>query len=231
MKKTAITYLLLSFLISISCFAQDTLVKKNGQQIIGKVLEVSSTEVKYKKADFPDGPTYTELKSTLERIKYNGGHVDIFQEVKVSKVEPVKTEDDYRQPVNDYKQPINKSQIVRKGSYYVQDDNFMREGQMYKELLKVKDPEITYRVKRARSEKGLRYMGFAAIPVFLGTVIIASISASSSTQSPTSREPLNIFLAGAAASGILLGTSIYFNIDRKVQNARAVRLYNEKYAK
>ncbi|HET6225930.1 MAG TPA: hypothetical protein VFF27_06600 [Bacteroidia bacterium] len=236
MKSNAIFSLVFSILLitSVSCLAQDTLVKKDGQLLIGKVLEVSPTEVKYKKADFPDGPTYTEIKATLERIKYRGGQVDVFPEVKSLKAES-KPEDDYRQQPtkkreDDYRSAEN-SKIVKLGGYYKQGDNFYRERQVQKILLKVNDPEINYRIKKARIENGLRYIGFAAIPVFAGSLMMASLASSSTKAYPNSREPLNIFVGGTVVSGILLGTSIYLNIDRKVNNAKAVHIYNEHFAK
>ena len=46
---------------------------RDGQQQIGKVLEISLTEVKYKKVDNIDGPTYSELKNNISAIKYKNG--------------------------------------------------------------------------------------------------------------------------------------------------------------
>lgn len=40
----------------LSALAQDVLVKKDGSSLLGRVEEVTETEVKYRKADNPDGP-------------------------------------------------------------------------------------------------------------------------------------------------------------------------------
>ena len=49
--------MLLAF-VAINASAQDVIVKKDGSTILSKVLEVSSTDIKYKKFSNPDGPTY-----------------------------------------------------------------------------------------------------------------------------------------------------------------------------
>lgn len=229
MKANSITYFLFPLLLIgyISCDAQDTIVKRDGQQLIGKILEVSPQEIRYKKIEFPDGPVYIEEKSNVEQIKYSGGYVDKFEEVKkevkTAVVITKKSEDDYRRLVQNYK-------IVKVGgSYYKQNDNFLSERQMQDVLLKVNDAKITYMVEKARLGKGLRYMGFAAIPIFMGSVIATSMSSVSYSSSST-RNSLNILVGGTVVSGIVLGTSIYLNIDYRVKNSQAIRLYNEKYA-
>jgi hypothetical protein len=60
----------------------DYILLKNGEEIGGKVLEVGSTEIKYKKCDNPDGPTYTVNKSEVFMIKYQNGTKDVFSDAK-----------------------------------------------------------------------------------------------------------------------------------------------------
>lgn len=58
--------------------AQDIITLKTGEDINVKVLEVGSLDVKYKKSDNPDGPSYTLLKSEIFMIKYQNGTKDVF---------------------------------------------------------------------------------------------------------------------------------------------------------
>ena len=58
--------------------AQDVIVKKDGSTILSKVLEVGQSEIKYKKFDNLDGPTYTIKKSELQSINYQNGAKDTF---------------------------------------------------------------------------------------------------------------------------------------------------------
>ena len=54
--------ILLFLLCSICVSAQDVIVKKDGTTILSKVLEVGQSEIRYKKHENPDGPTYTISK-------------------------------------------------------------------------------------------------------------------------------------------------------------------------
>ena len=84
-------FLLLLFISTNSIvfsFAQDVITKKNGDDILGKVIKVSETSVEYKRADNPDGPTYSIEKKELFMIRYQNGTKDVFnQEVEESQDE------------------------------------------------------------------------------------------------------------------------------------------------
>lgn len=60
--------------------AQDLLVYKNGDEQKVKVLEINTGDVKYKKWDNQQGPTYTVLKSELFMVKYQNGSKDVFKD-------------------------------------------------------------------------------------------------------------------------------------------------------
>ncbi len=53
--------------------AQDTLSTRYGESILVKVIEVGTSEVKYKKLDNLNGPVFSMLKSDLLMIKYANG--------------------------------------------------------------------------------------------------------------------------------------------------------------
>ena len=60
--------------------AQDVITTRRGEDINAKVLEVSTTEVKYKKASNPDGPTYSIYTTDIIMIRYENGDKDIFDD-------------------------------------------------------------------------------------------------------------------------------------------------------
>ena len=63
--------------------AQDTLSTRYGENILVKVIEVGTAEVKYKKLDNLNGPVFSMLKSDLLMIKYaNGTNEDFSKEEK-----------------------------------------------------------------------------------------------------------------------------------------------------
>lgn len=82
----------------------DLLVLKNGDEISGKVTEITLTEIKYKKCENLDGPIYTIAKEDVLFIKYVNGTKEIISKI----VETKKVEDDYVSPVPDKEEPIKK---------------------------------------------------------------------------------------------------------------------------
>ena len=63
---------------SLSMNAQDILVWKGGEVENVKVLEVTPTEVRYKKANNLNGPSFTEKRSSLISVKYENGETQKF---------------------------------------------------------------------------------------------------------------------------------------------------------
>jgi len=74
--------LLLLFAFTLGCgitvSAQDLITKKDGTDIQAKILEVTSTEVKYKKYSNLEGPTFTLLKSDILIVRYENGENEVF---------------------------------------------------------------------------------------------------------------------------------------------------------
>lgn len=70
--------LCLMFLSATCAFAQDVIVKKDGSTILSKVIEIGTSEVKYKKFSNQSGPTYSILKSEIQTINYQNGEKEDF---------------------------------------------------------------------------------------------------------------------------------------------------------
>ncbi|NTW32804.1 MAG: hypothetical protein HGB12_09295 [Bacteroidetes bacterium] len=79
MKKIFISIFIV-FIAFTHSFSQDVITKKTEENLQAKVLEIGPTEIKYKRFDNPDGPTYTILKSDVIMIRYENGSKDIFDE-------------------------------------------------------------------------------------------------------------------------------------------------------
>lgn len=77
---------LLLIIICLFCFknnhGQDLIIKRNGDITNAKVLEVQLVEIKYKKSENLQGPSYSILKSEVFMIKYSNGSKDMFDEEK-----------------------------------------------------------------------------------------------------------------------------------------------------
>ena len=88
-------------MFNISIYAQDVIFKKNGDEIKAKVEEIGSTDIKYKKFENLNGPSYTIAKSEVFIVKYENGTKDIINQIDNTSTEKQKqpsNNDD-----NDYK--------------------------------------------------------------------------------------------------------------------------------
>lgn len=73
MNKTIPILLVLLLFSTLSSFSQDIVTLKTGEEIRAKVLEVSVSEIKYKRFDNLSGPIYVLPKSGIEKIEYENG--------------------------------------------------------------------------------------------------------------------------------------------------------------
>lgn len=77
-------FLVAAFASMVCIQAQDVITKRNGDEILAKILEVNPTEIKYKRYDNPDGPLYVILKNDVLFVKYENGTNEVFDQESVS---------------------------------------------------------------------------------------------------------------------------------------------------
>ena len=82
---------LILLLTPLRIWAQDVIVKKDGSTILAKILEVNPNNVKYKKHNNLQGPTYTINISDLLSINYPNGDRDDFSDRKTSESDALET--------------------------------------------------------------------------------------------------------------------------------------------
>jgi hypothetical protein len=58
--------------------AQDTLTKRNGEEIAVKVVEITPAEVRFRRTDNPDGPLISVWKTDVFMVRYANGTKDVF---------------------------------------------------------------------------------------------------------------------------------------------------------
>ncbi|MGI4886376.1 MAG: hypothetical protein ACRYFR_15575 [Janthinobacterium lividum] len=58
--------------------AQDLLTKRNGDEVQVKILEITPSEVKYRRTDNPDGPLISVYKTEVFMIRYANGAKEVF---------------------------------------------------------------------------------------------------------------------------------------------------------
>lgn len=77
MKKFHISYLII-FLSTFLLKAQDTIVLKRSDIIVGEVTKITNDEIEYKSNKNPNGPSYTLSRDNVVGIIYSNGLTDIF---------------------------------------------------------------------------------------------------------------------------------------------------------
>lgn len=65
--------------IGMAC-AQDIITTKDGSDIQARILEVTNSEVKYKRFSNLEGPTFTISKSDILIVRYENGENEVFKE-------------------------------------------------------------------------------------------------------------------------------------------------------
>ena len=94
MKKLILSTLVLFSLLA-PVRAQDLIITKDFKEIKGKIIEVTSNEIKYKKSNNLDGPTYITNKSEILVVRYQNGESEVFNDIPNS----LETEQIQQQPV------------------------------------------------------------------------------------------------------------------------------------
>ena len=79
-----------ALLASVMLFAQDIIVTKEAKKIDAKILEVSTSEIRYQELDNLDGPVFVLRTDEIVTIIYANGKVVLFNE---APQEPVSTYD------------------------------------------------------------------------------------------------------------------------------------------
>lgn len=75
----------------------DLIITNSSERIDAVIIEVTSTEIKYKQADFQTGPTFVLAKSEIASIIYSNGQVQTFQQQTAPSVQQQQPQ--YQQPV------------------------------------------------------------------------------------------------------------------------------------
>jgi hypothetical protein len=224
--RTFFTFLTL-FLFGKFIFAQDTIVKINNEIIQSKIIEITPTEVRYKKYTFQEGPTYIENKSEIKYIKYSNGLKEEFASEKPNpKIEIENSANsDYYNPNT----PLPKTSVKMEpyGSHYKYQGRKIGEREMQKILMKTQDKEIVNYIQTAKDAHALSFIGFAAFPLGMASIYFLGSSVNNNNTLNTGNFAASVLcLGGAIACPIISGV---YKHKRKHYNSKAISIYNQKY--
>ncbi len=151
--RTAILFFLTVFFTQVK--AQDTIVKRNGTKIIIKIVEVSSTEIKYKFLDYQEGPLFVIPKWELNSVTYGNGTKELFDSIKPP-AQPL---------ISSTKKDLT---MMRAGKYYLFQTHKINELDMLSIAQNVNDKKLNFIIKRTREIRFVR-KGFSTAAIVLGS--------------------------------------------------------------
>ena len=86
----------------------DKIIHKDGTEIMAKITEINTSEIRYKRCDFIDGPTFVEKQNKVFMIKYSNGKSEMFKTEKADEYNNGKIIQD-SQKINDKDKKTNTS--------------------------------------------------------------------------------------------------------------------------
>lgn len=176
----------------------DSITLKNGNEIYGKVIEISSTEIKYKRCDNIEGPTIIINKSDVAKIKYTNGATEL-----ISAPPPTAEEQDYYSPAHKPKKQVNRNNIQDK--FYHQKLNPFAIASMISAILSVIYIPLA-----------LAYSPFllilAPLPIYLGIVALKEIKANPEVFRGKGMARFGIIFGAVLTSIVLYGLLLYLLI-------------------
>lgn len=113
--------MLLVLLTATAVNAQDIIVKKDGTTIKSKILEVGTSDIKYKKYSNQDGPLYSIDVSDVLVLYYENGDKELFENVN----------DEKRNMVSNYETTREKEYKLKAGTLIpIQNANYTKAAQL-----------------------------------------------------------------------------------------------------
>lgn len=201
--------------------AQDTLKFRNGDSIIGNVLEITPTLIKYKRAENSQGPVYSELKNELASIKFKNGQTEVF-EFHQPEVIPAPAKEVYL--LNVQKRPP----LQKLGTKFMYGSALIGSRDMYNIMLSLNDRRITDHIKLAKQQKAWQYIGFVAIPCGISALFFYD-EANSGYRKSLDQDSLNNSAIMALLGVACISTSITLKVKRNRNEAAVLKLYQQNY--
>lgn len=149
--------------IGMAC-AQDIITTKDGSDIQARILEVTNSEVKYKRFSNLEGPTFTISKSDILIIRYENGENEVFKE---SDNRQAPAQNRYNQPQHQSRNTPNNR--YRQNAYGPNTDAEIWEGMRYKEYSSLYDAR--YYIAQPGDLYSPAWCGVASIIPGLGQAI------------------------------------------------------------
>lgn len=206
MKNTILLFAIAILSISQS-IAQDRLFFLNGDEQDVKITEVSSSEVKYKRMDNLDGPSFSTLKSELFMIKYANGDKEMMATQSVEPTSnPTSTQqDEYTtqdaSPESNSDDGLSNSVVVMDLPANSSTTNVDKWG---------RDEAENRRLHKKKIKQGAVLMGVGALTIGLGGTLLylGNVNNSSTTVGPNGAPNRSVPTVAVGVVGIVGGSAM-----------------------
>jgi hypothetical protein len=206
--------------------AQDTLVKRSGERILVKVLEINSSDIRYKRYNNPDGPLYSVYKTEVSYIVFSTGLKEKYDSEPIS--QPVVS----TPPPAVVKENVTREDktIMPDGHFYLYRNRRLAENDVYDLIAKQKNPKLMLLVKQTKDCRTTQYLlgggglllGIAGGFTALGSALIDSGNNNQVLQQNQKTAILAIFELGLACEA----SSLCCKIERKKRMHSLLDAYN-----
>ena len=224
MRKLIIIIISVSFCLAIK--AQDTIVKRTGDKLVVKLVEINATDIKYKRLDLLDGPLFSLAKQEISYVIYSNGTKDSFQ----AYVPPPAKPEFFVQDLS----------IQQSGKYFYYKERKLPERDMLAVVKKQNDLKLNLMVKAVERDRFIQNMTSDASVTLgvIGTYLYVKnqprrgggrrggYTGQSATQVQGQKNGEYLML-GAIACEL---ASVYFIFDRKKNDRILVGAYNQLIA-
>lgn len=209
---------------SVFCHAQDTLIKRKGDTLQVKLLEVNPDNIRYKKYTYQDGPTFTVFNEDVKLLIYQNGQRESLESYKAVK-KSFGSEADNR--------------LQMGGTYFYYHDKRITEPDMLAVVAKLNNKKLTAmsrNVDRLRFWQKFTFFGGVALLVS-GAYVYESNRAAparggrgrrAATQTANNiqaQKNAKLSMLGGVLCGLV---SVSFSIDRKKHDRLLVDAYNQE---
>mgnify|MGYP007022329162 CR=1 FL=1 len=188
-------------------FSQDKLMFLDGNEEDVKITEVSSSEVKYKRMNNLEGPTFSTLKSELFMIKYANGDKEMMatQNVESTPNRTAPSQEEYatkdESPASEANQVMSKSVVVNNEPAEIATSNVDQWG---------RDEAENRRLHKKKIKQGAVLMGVGGLTVGVGGTLLylGNVNNSTSTVGPEDGVNRSVPTVALGVIGIVGGSAM-----------------------
>jgi hypothetical protein len=233
MKKLFFLYILL--FVSLVAKSQDVIIKKSGDEIKAKVIEIGVNEIKYKRYDFQDGPIYTIPKTDVVLVRYENGINEVITSGSGNNNSTTTPQTTTVEPEKE------STKIDYVFGSYSQNGRYISRSRVINILSETKDTEIKGLLKKSKNKKttgniialtvGLPLTVIGGLTTLAG---VATVVENDTYYGSTNPDGPGIVTVGAVMTGTglaILFSNIGFQARSRKMMDKAVAIYNSKYAR